>query len=108
MKWSPWTALGAPTARDDPLQLRQLAQFHAKQRRYARIEGQILADRGVKPWPHKFVRFPLQEFWRRYVALEGYKDGWIGLKLAVLLGFYYGFVPHGYLVRKTENMKREK
>jgi (heptosyl)LPS beta-1,4-glucosyltransferase len=84
------------------------AQFHAKQRRYARIEGQVLADRGVKPWPHKFVRFPLQEFWRRYVTLEGYKDGWIGLKLAVLLGFYYGFVPHGYLVRKTGNVKREE
>jgi (heptosyl)LPS beta-1,4-glucosyltransferase len=77
------------------------AQFHAKQRRYALIEGQILAERGVKPWPHKFVRFPLQEFWRRYVTLEGYKDGWIGLKLAVLLGYYYGFVPHWTLVRKT-------
>jgi hypothetical protein len=77
------------------------AQFHAKQRRYARFEGQILQERGVKPWPHKFVRFPLQEFWRRYVTLAGYKDGWIGLKLAALLGFYYGFMPHWYLVRKT-------
>jgi glycosyltransferase involved in cell wall biosynthesis len=76
------------------------SQFHAKQRRYARIEGQILVDRGVKPWPHKFLRFPLQEFWRRYVRLGGYKDGWIGLKLALLLGFYYGFMPHWYLVRK--------
>jgi (heptosyl)LPS beta-1,4-glucosyltransferase len=77
------------------------AQFHAKQRRYALFEGQILRERGVKPWPHKFVRFPLREFWRRYVTLEGYKDGWLGLKLAVLLGFYYGFMPHWYLVGKT-------
>jgi (heptosyl)LPS beta-1,4-glucosyltransferase len=76
-------------------------QFHAKQRRYARFEGQILRERGVRPWPHKFVRFPFREFWRRYVTLEGYKDGWLGLKLAVLLGFYYGFMPHWYLVRKT-------
>jgi (heptosyl)LPS beta-1,4-glucosyltransferase len=76
-------------------------QFHAKQRRYAAIEGQILLGRGVKPWPHKFVRFPLREFWRRYVTLQGYKDGWVGLKLAVLLGFYYGFMPHWRLVRKT-------
>jgi glycosyltransferase involved in cell wall biosynthesis len=75
-------------------------QFHAKQRRYARIEGQILRERGVKPWPHKFIRFPLQEFWRRYVTLEGFKDGWMGFKLAALLGFYYGFMPHWYLVRK--------
>jgi hypothetical protein len=75
-------------------------QFHAKQKRYARIEGQMLAERRVRPWPHKFIRFPLKEFWRRYVTLEGYKDGRMGLKLAVLLGFYYGFMPHWYLVRK--------
>jgi hypothetical protein len=81
------------------------AQFHAKQRRYATFEGRILQERGTKPWPHKFVRFPLQEFWRRYVTLKGYKDGWLGLKLAVLLGFYYGFMPHWHLVRK--NVKRE-
>ncbi len=74
-------------------------QFHAKQRRYARLEGAILRQRGVKPWPHKFVRQPLREFWRRYVRLEGYRDGWLGLKLAVLLGFYYGFMPHWYLLR---------
>jgi len=75
------------------------AQFHAKQRRYARMESRILRERGVRPWPHKFVRQPLREFWRRYVTLEGYKDGWVGLKLAALLGFYYGFMPHWYLLR---------
>lgn len=75
------------------------AQFHAKQRRYARMESRILRERGVRPWPHKFVRQPLREFWRRYVTLEGYKDGWVGLKLAALLGFYYGFLPHWYLLR---------
>jgi hypothetical protein len=72
-------------------------QFHAKQRRYARIESEMLHKRGVRPWPHKFVLQPLREFWRRYVTLQGYKDGWIGLKLAVLLSYYYGFVPHWLL-----------
>ncbi len=74
-------------------------QFHAKQRRYAALESKILAERGVKPWPHKFIRQPAREFWRRYVTLKGYRDGWIGLKLAALLSFYYGFMPHWYLVR---------
>jgi glycosyltransferase involved in cell wall biosynthesis len=74
-------------------------QFHAKQRRYARFEGQMLRQRGVKPWPHKFIRQPLREFWRRYVTLRGYQDGWLGLKLAALLAFYYGFMPHWYLLR---------
>ncbi len=75
------------------------AQFHAKQRRYARLESKILRERGVKPWPHKFIRQPLREFWRRYVTLQGYRDGWLGFKLAVLLGFYYGFMPHWYLLK---------
>ena len=75
------------------------AQFHAKQRRYARIESEILRQRGVKPWPHKFIRQPLREFWRRYVTLQGYRDGWLGFKLAVLLGFYYGFMPHWDLLK---------
>jgi (heptosyl)LPS beta-1,4-glucosyltransferase len=77
-------------------------QFHAKQRRYAQFEGRILVERGVKPWPHKFIRQPLREFWRRYVTLQGYRDGWVGLKLALLLGFYYGFVPHWFLLRERQ------
>lgn len=76
------------------------AQFHAKQRRYARLEGQALHARGIKPWPHKFIRQPLREFWRRYVTLQGYRDGWLGLKLAALLGYYYGFVPHWHLLKR--------
>ncbi len=75
-------------------------QFHAKQRRYARLEGQALRQRGIKPWPHKFVRYPWREFWRRYVTLKGYRDGWLGLKLAVLLGYYYGFMPHWHLLKR--------
>jgi len=75
------------------------AQFHAKQRRYARLEGQALRGRGIKPWPHKFIRYPWREFWRRYVTLQGYRDGWLGLKLAVLLGYYYGFMPHWHLLK---------
>ena len=75
------------------------AQFHAKQRRYARFESEILRSRGVKPWPHKFITMPLREFWRRYITLRGYRDGWVGLKLGMLLGIYYGFMPHWYLLR---------
>ena len=77
------------------------AQFHVKQRRYARLEAQALRQRGVKPWPHKFISQWLRESWRRYITLQGYRDGWLGLKLAVLLGFYYGFMPHWYLWRET-------
>ncbi len=31
---------------------------------------------------------PLREFWRRYVVLKGYRDGWVGLLLCGLMGWY--------------------
>lgn len=74
------------------------AQFHAKQRRYAAMEAQILAQRGVRVRPHNFVLQPLREFRRRYVTLQGYRDGWHGLKLAALLAYYYGFYPYRILL----------
>ncbi len=74
------------------------SQFHAKQRRYACFESRILRERGVRPWPHKFLTVPAREFRRRYLTLAGFRDGWIGLKLAFWLAFYYGFMPHWYLL----------
>ena len=71
---------------------RSLAQFLAKQRQYVGYEAQILYQRGVRPKPWTFVLQPLREFWRRYVSLQGYKDGLHGLKLCVLVAYYYGFI----------------
>ncbi len=76
------------------------AQFHAKQRRYAAMEAQVLKERGIAPRPHNFVLQPLREFRRRYFTLQGYRDGWLGLKLSVLLAYYYGFYPYWVLVRE--------
>ena len=33
---------------------------------------------------------PVREFWRRYVALAGYREGLLGLVLSVLLAYYAG------------------
>ncbi len=76
------------------------AQFHAKQRRYGSMEADILAQRGIRARPHNFILQPLREFRRRYVTLQGYRDGWHGLKLCSLLAYYYGFYP--YWVLRTE------
>ncbi|MEZ4768320.1 MAG: glycosyltransferase family 2 protein [Caldilineales bacterium] len=73
------------------------AQFHAKQRRYGAMEADILAQRGIRARPHNFVLQPLREFRRRYVTLQGYRDGWHGLKLCALLAYYYGFYPYQVL-----------
>ena len=73
------------------------ADFHRKQRSYSRYEARILASRGIRPRPHNFVLQPLREFWRRFVTLRGWQDGWHGLRLACLLAWYYGLAPYWWL-----------
>ena len=65
-----------------------LAQFVERQHRYTDYEARILFDQGVRPKPHNFVLQPLREFRRRYVSLEGYKDGLHGLLLSLLMAYY--------------------
>lgn len=74
-------------------------QFHDKQRVYAAYEAHILAARGIQPRPHNFVLQPLREFRRRFVTLGGWRDGLAGLRLALLLAWYYGFMPYWILLR---------
>lgn len=75
------------------------AQFHRKQWFYATYEAKILAGRGIRPRPHNFVLQPLREFKRRFITLQGWKDGVHGLRLAVLLAWYYGFIPYWLCLR---------
>jgi glycosyltransferase involved in cell wall biosynthesis len=65
-----------------------LAHFRAKQNRYRELEARILHKQGIHPHPWTFLSMPLREFWRRYVTLKGYLDGWIGLLLCGLMGWY--------------------
>ncbi len=65
-----------------------LAEFRLKQGRYLAFEARILLDRGIRPRPWTYVSMPLREFWRRYVSLEGYRDGWVGLLVCGLMGWY--------------------
>ena len=74
-------------------------QFHRKQRFYAGYEARILAGRGIRPRPHNFILQPLREFRRRFFTLAGWRDGWQGLRLALLLAWYYGFMPYVILLR---------
>ena len=65
-----------------------LAQFQAKQGRYQALEAGVLYGQGVRPRPWTYLSMPLREFWRRYVQLQGYRDGWVGLLLCGLMGWY--------------------
>lgn len=66
----------------------RLDQFLAKQRAYVGLEARRLLRLGHRPRPRNFVLQPLREFRRRYVELDGYRDGWRGLALATLLAGY--------------------
>ena len=74
------------------------AQFHRKQRFYAAYEARILAARGIRPRPHNCVLQPLREARRRFVTLGGWRDGWQGVRMALLLAWYYGFMPYWILL----------
>lgn len=82
-------------------------QFHRKQRGYAQYEAIILAQRGIRPQPHNFVLQPWREFRRRFFDLRGWQDGWHGLRLAILLAWYYGFMPYRYLLGAKVGERRE-
>jgi glycosyltransferase involved in cell wall biosynthesis len=65
-----------------------LAQFKAKQDRYINLEAKILKEKGIRAKPWTYLTMPLREFYRRYVSLGGYQDGWVGLQVCILMGWY--------------------
>ncbi|MFQ5576776.1 MAG: glycosyltransferase family 2 protein [Anaerolineae bacterium] len=64
------------------------AHFHAKQQRYIQFEARILHNRGIRAKPWTYLSMPLREFYRRYIRLRGYRDGWMGLHLCGLMAWY--------------------
>lgn len=63
-------------------------ELHAKQRRYALAEAQTLALAGVRAKWRNLVLQPLREINRRFVTWQGYRDGVLGLVLALTMGYY--------------------
>lgn len=53
-----------------------------------------------------FIRFPLSEFLKRFFAGKGYKDGFHGLMLSMLMGFYH-FVIFLYIWEKKNFVEPE-
>lgn len=77
-------------------------QFHHKQQTYARYEAKILAEQGVRARPHNLVLQPARELRRRLITLQGWRDGIRGLRMALLLAWYYGFVPYWLLMASQQ------
>jgi (heptosyl)LPS beta-1,4-glucosyltransferase len=67
---------------------RSVGQFRAKQRRYTAYDAGILYEQGIHPKPQNYILQPLRQFWWRFVTLKGYQDGFHGLRLSILMGWY--------------------
>lgn len=63
-----------------------VGEFVAKQTYYARYDAQRLALEGVRARPHHLVTMPARQFWWRFITLAGWREGWHGLRLSLLMG----------------------
>ena len=80
---------------------------------YGPNEAEQLLKNGYKFNWHDAIRFPLKEFLSRFFAREGYKDGFHGLILSMLMAFYHFIVfaniweRLGFKEVKDENFMEE-
>jgi hypothetical protein len=65
-----------------------VGEFVAKQHRYADYDASILRRSGRRPRPWHFVTGPARQFFWRLVTLQGYRDGWHGLRLSALMAYF--------------------
>jgi len=65
-----------------------LGQFLRKQNRYADYEAQILYEQQARLRPWTYVKMPLDEFRRRFVTLQGYRDHAYGALFCGLMAYY--------------------
>jgi len=76
---------------------RDAAHFHEKQQKYTRYDVGILRNQGEQAKFYTPYSQAVRHFWWRYVTLSGYRIGWHGLRLSVLMG-YYEFLKYRWLL----------
>jgi (heptosyl)LPS beta-1,4-glucosyltransferase len=67
---------------------RDLAHFADKQRRYSQYDAQVLYEKGERLKPWTLITMPMHQFRWRFATLEGYRDGWHGFFLSLLMARY--------------------
>jgi (heptosyl)LPS beta-1,4-glucosyltransferase len=79
---------GASGTLDTPLihyNYRDWAHFREKQEKYTTLAAQELRRQGVRVKPQNYILQPLRHFFWRFITLQGYKDGWHGLRLSTIM-----------------------
>ncbi len=80
------------------LNYRTLGEFVRKQERYCGLDAKRWLATFGRPRLRALIGQPLREFWRRYVQLQGYREGGLGLVLCAVLAYYAG--KSVYLARR--------
>ena len=81
-----------------------LGEFAARQERYCRLEAERWLATFGRPRARALLGQPVREFWRRYVELQGFREGALGLLLSGLLAYYAGKAI--YLARRAPSISR--
>jgi glycosyltransferase involved in cell wall biosynthesis len=102
------SAVGEPLLH---LNYETLAEFRAKQACYAGLEARALWERGARARPRNLVLQPIREFRRRFLELAGYRQGWLGLQLSLLMAeatfaTYRELLRLGRTERRSQRPKR--
>ena len=63
-------------------------ELWSKQRGYAIQEAQTIMLAGQSARWRNLLGAPAREFYRRFVQLDGWRDGWLGLLLCATLAFF--------------------
>jgi len=66
-----------------------ILQFITKTLNYAQNEAENILEKGYEFNYFDAIRFPVAEFLSRFFARKGYKDGFHGLILSLLMSFYH-------------------
>lgn len=77
-----------------------LAEFRAKQARFAKLEARTLWERGVRARPRNLVLQPIREFRRRTWELDGVRQGAFGLRLGLEMALA-SYLTYRELLRLT-------
>ncbi|MEP7357103.1 MAG: hypothetical protein ABI847_07675 [Anaerolineales bacterium] len=70
------------------LNYESVPEFIAKQREYAVYDARQLLAGGARARARSFVLQPLRQFYWRWVTLAGWRAGWHGLRLSVLMAYF--------------------
>ncbi len=79
-------------------------EFIAKQYKYTQYDAGMLHAQGIRAKPQNFVLQPLRQFHWRFVTHQGWRDGWHGLRLSLLMA-YFQFVLYKDLAKHLRNLR---